>query len=105
MSAPAVDLAKNLVKYSKFFNPSRTDTREGAVTLINTADLYVALGHSRFEDIRVTPDIGEHEARLRGQWFNPVAPEGRVDHLTALKNLVAGESNDCLLYTSPSPRD
>ena len=58
ISALAIDLAKNLVKCSEIFDPTHTDPREGTVPLINAADLYVALGHSGFKDIRVTLDIG-----------------------------------------------
>ena len=92
-----VDLAKDPIKDLKLFDAAHADPRVGVITLINAADFYVAGGHFGLKDVCIALDVGVDKIRLRGQRFNPVTPEGGVDHLATLKNLVAGKRDEVLI--------
>ena len=85
-----VDLAKDPIKDLKLFDTTHADPRVGVITLINAADFYVAGGHFGLKHVCIALNVGVDKARLLRQWFHPVTPERSVDHLTPLKNLVAG---------------
>ena len=92
-----VDLAKDPIEDLKLFDAAHADPRVGVIALVNTTDFYIASRHFGLKHVCIALYIGIDKTRLRRQRFNPVTPEGGVDHPTALKNLVAGKSDEVLI--------
>ena len=64
----------------------------------------------QFRDIleKVLLEIGEHVEHSGGKTLGELADAAKIlseNHYDSVKNIVVDELKNCLLYTSPSPRD